>query len=83
MPTLHYRTIHQDVLDCLTEQVEELLLEELCATVDHLFCSFREQHYASEAVKMNLHQCVISIVRVIQNMQGDERSLQSLEPMML
>ncbi|MET3207341.1 UNVERIFIED_CONTAM: hypothetical protein ABIC26_000275 [Paenibacillus sp. PvR008] len=48
MPTLHYRTIHQDVLDCLTEQVEELLLEELRATVDHL-----------------------------------ERSLQSLEPMML
>ncbi|WP_342415934.1 response regulator [Paenibacillus sp. FSL R10-2782] len=82
IPTLQYRTIHQDVLDCLTEQIEEIRLEELYSTIDHLFCIFREQHYAPEAVKMNLHQCVISIVRVIQNMQGDERSLQSLEPMM-
>ncbi|WP_226002407.1 response regulator [Paenibacillus sp. BJ-4] len=82
MPSLHYRTIQQDVLDCLTEQVEELRLEELRTTVDHLFSSFREECYAPEAMKMSLHQCVLSIVRVIQNMQGNERSLQSLEPMM-
>ncbi|MGQ3477154.1 response regulator transcription factor [Paenibacillus sp. TY11] len=82
MPPLHYRTIHPDVLDRLTEQVEELRLEELHATVDHLFSSFREECYAPEAMKMSLHQCVLSIVRVIHNMQGNERSLQSLEPMM-
>lgn len=82
MCSLHYRIIHQDVLDCLTEQVEELRLEELRVTVDHLFSSFREEYYAPEAMKMSLHQCVHSIVRVIQNMQGNEHSLQSLEPMM-
>ncbi|MDY8092583.1 response regulator [Paenibacillus polymyxa] len=82
MPPLHYKTIHQDVLDRMTEQVEELRLEELRVAVDYLFSSFREECYAPEAVKMSLHQCVLSIVRVIQNMQGDERSLRSLEPMM-
>ncbi|URJ43207.1 response regulator [Paenibacillus polymyxa] len=82
MPPLHYKTIPQDVLDRLTEQVEELRLDELRVAVDYLFSSFREECYAPEAMKMSLHQCVLSIVRVIQNMQGDERSLQSLEPMM-
>ncbi|MDY8022383.1 response regulator [Paenibacillus polymyxa] len=82
MPPLHYKNIHQDVLDRLTEQVEELRLDELRGTVDYLFSSFREEYYAPEAMKMSLHQCVLSIVRVIQNMQGNERSLQSLEPMM-
>lgn len=81
MPSLHFRTIRQDVLDSLTEQIEELQLEELRATVGYLFSSFREEYYAPEAMKMSLHQCVLSIVRVIQNMQGNERSLQSLEPM--
>ncbi|WCM61180.1 response regulator [Paenibacillus polymyxa] len=82
MPPLHYKTIPQDVLDRLTEQVEELRLDELRVAVDYLFSSFREECYAPEAMKMSLHQCLLSIVRVIQNMQGDERSLQSLEPMM-
>jgi two-component system, response regulator YesN len=82
MPALHYRTICQDLLDRLLEQVEELRLEELRTTVDDLFRSFREECYAPEAMKMSLHQCVLSMVRVIQNMQGNERSLQSLESMM-
>jgi two-component system response regulator YesN len=82
MPPLHYKTIPQDVLDRLTEQVEELRLDELRVAVDYLFSSFREECYAPEAMKMSLHQCLLSIVRVIQNMQGNERSLQSLEPMM-
>ncbi|MGG4216993.1 response regulator [Paenibacillus jamilae] len=81
MPSLHNRAICQDVLDHLTEQVEEFRLEELHATINCLFSSFREEHYAPEAMKMSLHQCVLSIVRVIQNMQGNELSLQSLEPM--
>lgn len=82
MPALHYRTICQDLLDRLLEQVEELRLEELRTTVDDLFRSFREECYAPEAMKMSLHQCVLSMVRVIQNMQGNERSLRSLESMM-
>lgn len=63
-------------------QMEELQLEAVKATVDKWFHDFREKRYAPEAVKMNIQQCLMAVLKTIRSMEGDEQSLLSLQPML-
>ena len=51
-------------------------------TIDQLFDEFRTKGFAPEAIKMNIHQCVTNVVNLIKELNGDERTLVSLEPIL-
>ncbi|MDQ8735862.1 response regulator [Paenibacillus sp. LHD-38] len=64
------------------EHFEELKLEAVKATVELWFHDFREKRYAPEAIKMNIQQCVMGIMKTIRSMEGDEQSLSTLKPLL-
>ncbi|NIK76170.1 two-component system response regulator YesN [Paenibacillus castaneae] len=64
------------------EQMEELQLEAVKGTVDQWFHEFREKCYAPEAVKLNIHQSLMGIMKTIRSMDGDEQSISTLKPML-
>ncbi|OMF19792.1 DNA-binding response regulator [Paenibacillus sp. FSL H8-0548] len=64
------------------EHMEEMQLEAVNATVDKWFQDFREKRYAPEAVKMNIQQCLMGIMKTIRSMEGDEQSLLTLRPLL-
>lgn len=69
------RAIHQTLI----EQLEENKTDEISLTVDRLFDEFRNNYFAPEAIKMNIHQCATAVVKMIKEMGGDERELVSFE----
>ncbi|RED51836.1 response regulator [Cohnella lupini] len=77
---LNYVGIDAGDFNRFIEQIEELQSDAVKATIDSLFLDFRDKRYAPEAVKMNIHQCVLGVTKAIRSMDGDERSLASLEP---
>jgi len=64
----------------LIEQMEECRVSELALTIEQLFHDFRMEYYAPEAIKMNIHHCVTTAVKLIREMGGDEYTMTSLEP---
>ncbi|MFD1177507.1 response regulator [Paenibacillus puldeungensis] len=79
---IQYLAIDQGLYGRIIEQVEELQLDRLEDSIRAMFRDFQEKRYAPEAVKMNLHQCVLGIVQIVRRMDGDEQSLRFLAPMM-
>ncbi|MFC5470841.1 response regulator [Cohnella suwonensis] len=72
--------IDPERLNRFIEQLEEQRTDEVKATVEGWFREFRDKRYAPEAVKMNIHQCVLGVTKTIRGMDGDERTLASLAP---
>lgn len=81
LPALQYIGIDHELNARLQEQIEEHQLLQLEDSIDLMFHNFREKSYAPEAVKMNIHQAVSGIIRIINNMNGQERSLSSMAPL--
>lgn len=79
---LNYIGLDSTEFDQFIMQIEEQQLEAVKATVDKWFSDFREKRYAPEAVKMNIQQCLMAILKTIRSMEGDEQSLLSLQPML-
>lgn len=77
--TVQYMPVDQELYHRLIEQIEEYRLEELEHSIKQMFLRFQEKRYAPEAVKMNIHQCVLGVIDIIRSMDGDERTLGSLD----
>lgn len=77
---LNYIGMDPAELGRFIEQIEEQQSEKVKLAVDALFQDFRLKRYAPEAVKMTIHQCVLGITKAIRSMEGDERSLASMAP---
>jgi len=77
---LNYIEVNHELDNRLLQQLEEAKESELAATIDQLFEQFRSRKLVPEAVKMNLHHSVTAVVRMIQELGGDERELSSLVP---
>ncbi len=77
---LNFIGIEPERFNRLIEQIEELQTEAVEASVNALFHDFRMKHYAPEAVKMNIHQCVLGVTKAIRSMDGDEQTLNSFAP---
>jgi two-component system response regulator YesN len=79
---LNYIGIDPTEFNRFVEQMEELQLESVKAIVDKWFYDFREKRYAPEAVKMNIQQCMMGILKTIRSMEGDEQALLTLKPLL-
>ncbi|WP_139993703.1 response regulator [Paenibacillus paridis] len=79
---LNYIGFDQLRLDRFMEQFEEQKLAEIRATVDQWFDDFEQKHYAPEAVKMNVQQCLMRVMKTIRDMEGEEHRLSTLEPLL-
>jgi len=77
---LNYIEVNHALYNQLVHHLEEGKENELAATVDQLFEQFRSKRLAPEAIKMNLHHSVTAVVRMIQELGGDEQELKSLVP---
>jgi len=75
---LHYIGFEAAQLDRFMEQFEELKLDEAKATVGQWFQDFKEKRFAPEAVKMNIQQSMMRIMKTIRYMEGDEQALPTL-----
>lgn len=74
---LSFIGIESDVYSKFMEQIEELQADAVKGTVDSLFQDIRTKQCAPEAVKMNLHQCVLGVMKAIRSMEGNEGSLET------
>ncbi|WP_166245471.1 response regulator transcription factor [Paenibacillus turpanensis] len=66
----------------LLEAMEESASEEIERMIETIFHEFQTKAFAPDAVMTSLTRCVISIVRTIQQMEGDEKQLLSLPSML-
>jgi two-component system response regulator YesN len=80
--TLHYMYPDDEAYRKLTEAVEENNNDQLRQSIERLFLAFQEQAFSPEAMKSAIAQCVLNIVKSIRCMDGDEKELKSLEPIM-
>lgn len=78
--TLYYLDMDGDLYARLMEQVEENKSEAYLKTVDSMFQEFHYKRFAPTAVANSISRCLIGIVNVIRDMEGDEHQLASLEP---
>ncbi|MGO4543450.1 response regulator [Paenibacillus sp. 2TAB23] len=79
---LQYIGFEPSLLHLFMEQFEEQKQDSVQATVEQWFRDFREKRYAPEAIKMNLQQCVLGILKTIRSMEGDELTLSTLQPVL-
>ncbi|MBD3919934.1 response regulator transcription factor [Paenibacillus sp. PR3] len=80
--TLHYKYPDDETYRKLTEAVEENNQENVQQSIQRLFTTFQEQAFSPEAIKSAIAQCVLNIVKSIRCMEGDEKELSGLEPIM-
>lgn len=80
--TLNYMDMDHALYDRLIEQIEEQHTEAIMSSIDTIFQEFKLKLYAPEAIKLAIHQCVSGIVKILKNMEIDERNVASLEPML-
>src|SRR5690606_288999 len=78
--SLNYIEVNHTMFNQIVQLLEESKEVELSEMVDELFDQFRSKQFAPEAIKMNIHLCVTTIVRTIKEMGGDDKELQALEP---
>ncbi|WP_138752630.1 response regulator transcription factor [Paenibacillus sinopodophylli] len=79
---LHYISFEPALFHEFMEQFEELKLDSVHTKVEHWFRDFRDKRYAPEAIKMNLQQCVMGILKTIRSMEGEELTLSTLQPLL-
>lgn len=77
---LNYIEVNHNLYNQLVQQLEEAKEDVVKATVDQLFEQFRSKRLAPEAIKMNIHHSITAVVRMIQELGGDEQELESLVP---
>jgi two-component system response regulator YesN len=80
--TLRYMEINAAHYAQLLEHMEEHDPGMIRAAIDQIFNDFERYRYAPEAIKNSINRCVFGAIRSIQNMQGDENQLRSLNPML-
>ncbi|MEK5494052.1 response regulator transcription factor [Paenibacillus sp. FSL R7-0297] len=79
---LNYTHASHEVFRTLIEAIEENKTGELLDAIGKLFAEFQEKMVSQEAMKAVAIQCVHSVLHTIRSMEGDEKQLVSLVPMM-
>lgn len=90
--TLIYERLHQFTLNYIDldsahySQMATHIEENDAIAIEHsiaqIFSEFRKHRYAPEAVKLVIHRCISSIVKIIKDMGIDEHELDTLEQVM-
>lgn len=78
--SLNYIEVNHTLSYEIVQLLEESKEEELMERIDRMFEQFRSKRFAPEAIKMNIHHCVTTIIRTITEMEGNEDELETLEP---
>lgn len=79
---LHYRHLDDEVYRRLVEAVEESDIHAINQAVNRLFVDFQDKRFSPEAIKTAIVQCVLAIGKSIRNMEGDEKELRGIEPVL-
>ncbi|MUT67499.1 response regulator [Paenibacillus sp. NEAU-GSW1] len=79
---LYYFDIENDTYKKLLEHVEENDQEAYASDIDRLFQEFIEKRFAPSAVANAITRCVIGIINIIREMDGDETELKLLPKVM-
>lgn len=79
---LKYVHISDEVYRTIIEAIEENNGNGLMSAIDRLFAEFHKKVVSQEAIKAVTIQCVHSVLNTIRSMEGDEKQLASLIPIM-
>jgi two-component system response regulator YesN len=77
---LHYSHLNEDIYKQLMVAVEEYNEAEIAQCLERLFAEFVEGRYSPEAIKAAIMQCVLGIGKAIRGLQGDEKRLATIDP---
>ncbi|MBE1441318.1 response regulator [Paenibacillus sp. OAS669] len=70
--------LYKQLMDQLEEQDQEALLR----TVDHMFHQFQYKRFAPRAIGNTIARCVISVIQLVKELEGDEKPLTVLPEIM-
>ncbi|GGF94879.1 response regulator transcription factor [Paenibacillus abyssi] len=79
---LYYFDIEPAMYTKLFEHIEENDKEAYLSVIDNLFAEFKEKRFASNAVSNTITRCVIGVIKIIRDMESDEKGLESLPGIM-
>jgi two-component system, response regulator YesN len=79
---LNYIHISNQVHQTIIEAIEENNKNELLSAIGRMFAEFEEKIISQEAIKAAIIQCVHSVLNTIRGLEGDEKQLASLVPIM-
>lgn len=77
---LNYVDVDTKLYERLTESMEEQDEEQIDHTIQQIFAEFQTKRFAPEAVKLTIHRSVSAILKIIRELEADEASLATLEP---
>lgn len=80
--SLTYMDLDESLYGRLIEAVDEQDAAAALAAAEDMFARFRTDRYAVEAVNASITRCTIGVVRIIQSLEGNERELATLEPIL-
>ncbi|WP_416151391.1 response regulator transcription factor [Salipaludibacillus sp. HK11] len=78
---IHYNKLNNKLYVSLMEQIEENNISGIEKSIELTFKEFQEKNFAPRAVETTINHCVYGIIERINNMNGDERKIESLEQM--
>ncbi|ANY65617.1 hypothetical protein BBD42_03440 [Paenibacillus sp. BIHB 4019] len=79
---LRYVHVKDEVYRTIIEAIEENNEQKLVLVIDRMFAEFAEKAVSQEAIKAATIQCVHSVLNTVRSMEGDEKQLASLMPIM-
>ncbi len=78
--TLHYAHLDEEIYRNLMEAIEENDDAAITSGLDRLFAEFVDKRYSPEAIKSAIMQCVLAVGKAVRGLQGDEKQLETMAP---
>lgn len=78
---LVYNEIPDALYVSLMDQIEENNHDQMDKFIDQIFNEFQEKKFAPEAIRTSINRCIHSLIKTVNKMEGDEKSIPSLSLM--
>ncbi|MEC0184659.1 response regulator [Paenibacillus peoriae] len=80
---LNYLHLHEPSIRTLIEAVEASDMNGIRSAIHHIFVDFLERNFSIEAIKTSIMQCVLGIAYSVRSVEGDEKELGLIEPILV
>ncbi|MBU9712964.1 response regulator transcription factor [Evansella tamaricis] len=77
-----YNELNTKLYLSLMEQIEENTVTDIGNTVERIFTEFQEKSFAPSALRTTINRCIHGVIERITSMEGDEKKIVTMEPMM-
>ncbi|GBF77796.1 DNA-binding response regulator [Paenibacillus sp. 598K] len=79
---LYYFDVDEELHSKLIYTIESNRQTDYTEATDAIFQAFRERHFAPGAVTNTVRRCMIAVINIIRQLEGDENDLRSLQELL-